>query len=126
MGKELHKIIAPEDFHDSHKKGFTKFNDTGTGAAVDKTLELRAIRKDGTEFPIELSQSSVKIKDKWSAIGIVRDITDRKQSKKNLKDKMEQLEKYKKVTVGRELKMMKLKKQIKELELKCNDNIGGE
>ncbi len=116
MGKNMHMILAPENYHNDYRKGFEKFKETGTGAAVGNTLELKAKRKNGEIFSIELSMSSVKVKNKWSAVGIVRDITYRKESEKTLKEKIEELERYKKITVDRELKMMDLKKKIKMFE----------
>jgi len=47
---------------------------------------------------------------------IARDITDRKEAEEDLKGKINELEKYKKITVDRELKMVELKNRIKELE----------
>ena len=85
IGKNLHKIIVPKDFYIPYKKGFEKFKSTGEGAAVGRTLELPALRKDGTEFSAELSLSSVKIKGKWNAIGIVRDISKRKEIEKEIR-----------------------------------------
>jgi hypothetical protein len=46
----------------------------------------------------------------------MRDITEEKKSKEELKAKIEELEKFKKFTVDRELKMTELKKKIEELE----------
>ena len=80
MGKELHPLLAPERFLPSHRQGFSQFRTTGEGAAVGKTLELAAVRKSGIEFPIELSLSTAKFDNRMHAIGIVRDITDRKQT----------------------------------------------
>ncbi len=85
MGHLLHHLLAPERFLDAYDKGFAHFIRTGKGAAVGKTLELAAIRKDGTEFPIELSMSSIRRKKKWNAIGIIRDISDRKEAEAALK-----------------------------------------
>jgi signal transduction histidine kinase len=51
---------------------------------VGKTVELAAARKDGTEIPAELSLSAIKIGDKWHAVGIVRDITEQKQTQAQL------------------------------------------
>ncbi|MBA3037128.1 MAG: diguanylate cyclase [Desulfobacterium sp.] len=85
LGKNLHKLLSPEKFHAAFLKGFTKFKITGKGNAIGKTLELEAVRKGGDEFPIELSLSSVKLKGKWLAVGIIRDITDRKKLEEELK-----------------------------------------
>jgi len=80
LGKELHPFLAPKKYHDAYRRGILIFKATGCGQVVGKTLELEALRKDGTVFPIELSVSAVKIEEKWHATGIVRDITRRKQA----------------------------------------------
>ena len=79
IGKELHALLAPQKYYQSFVKGLDHFKKTGEGNAVGKTLELSALRKDGTEFPIELSLSAVHLQNRWSAIGIIRDISERKQ-----------------------------------------------
>lgn len=80
LGKELHPFLAPEKYLEAYRERFAKFRETGEGPAIGKTLELEAIKKDGTVFPIELSVSSVNLKGKWCAIGIIRDITERKKA----------------------------------------------
>lgn len=89
-GKILHDFLAPKRFLEAHHKGFAHFKDTGEGPAVGQTLELAAIKKDGTEFSIELSLSKTMVNGKLSAIGIIRDITERKmmQDELKLKDEM--------------------------------------
>jgi len=77
-GRDLHKIVVPQRYHEAHKKGFNNFHKSGTGNAIGKIMELSALRKNGEEFPVDLSLSSVKVKGKWNSIGIVRDISDRK------------------------------------------------
>jgi PAS domain S-box-containing protein len=61
-GKNFHLLITPERFHENHFKAFKEFKKTGKGGAIGKTLELFAMRKNGEEFPVELSLSSVNIK----------------------------------------------------------------
>ncbi len=78
IGKQLHRLFSPKRYHDSFKQGFARFQKSGTGPIVGKTTDIMALRKNGAEFPIELSISSFTIKSKWNAIGIVRDITERK------------------------------------------------
>jgi PAS domain S-box-containing protein len=91
IGKELAATICPECYRDAHRKGFHKFRETGKGPLIGKTLELVAVRRDGSEFPIELSIAAVKLKDKWNAIGIIRDITERKATDEKIKHHIEQL-----------------------------------
>jgi PAS domain S-box-containing protein/putative nucleotidyltransferase with HDIG domain len=78
IGRELHPLLAPTRFQDEYRRGFAHFSASGEGAVIGKTLELIALRKDGTEFPIELSLSSLKLGGSWQAIGICRDISARK------------------------------------------------
>ena len=85
IGNELHTFLGPQRYHEAYKEGFKKFQETGQGVAVGKTLELSAIRKDGREIPIELSVSGIQIKGKWHATGIIRDITYRKQAEEELR-----------------------------------------
>ena len=89
MGNKCHKLIAPQRYHTAITEGLRKFKNTGQGPAVRKTLELEAIRKDGIEFPIELSISATKLKGKWNALGIVRDITERKLAEEALRAEKE-------------------------------------
>jgi PAS domain S-box-containing protein len=84
LGKDLHSLIVPERHYEAFKKGFKKFRNTGEGFVIGKRLELSAKRKDGKEIPVELSLSAVKIKDKWNAIGIIRDISEKKKAEEAL------------------------------------------
>jgi len=84
LGKELRSSLVPKRFLEASETGFSRFKMTGQGAAVGKTLELTAARKNGAEIPIELSMSAVQIGGEWNAIGIVRDITERKKAEDEL------------------------------------------
>ncbi|MBF0445798.1 MAG: PAS domain S-box protein [Magnetococcales bacterium] len=80
VDQELHDIIVPQRYQVDARKGFLAFQDTGQGAAINQTVELVALRKDGEEFPIELSIAPIKHKSKWHAVGIARNITERKRA----------------------------------------------
>jgi PAS domain S-box-containing protein len=84
LGKNLHLFLSPPRYHEDFRKGFEKFKKTGKGPAVGNTLEFSAIKKDGTEFPIEVSTSAIQINGKWCSVGIVRDISDRKRSEEQI------------------------------------------
>ncbi len=84
IGESLHELLSPERFLEAHRIGFSHFIKTGEGPVIGKTLELTALKKDGTEFPIELSLSAINKRGKWNAIGVINDITERIESEKEL------------------------------------------
>ncbi|MFQ6067941.1 MAG: PAS domain S-box protein [Candidatus Bathyarchaeia archaeon] len=92
IGKYLQEFLAPKRFYKKFLRGFEKFKENGQGNTIGKILECTAIRKDATKFPIELSLSALQMKGKWHAIGIARDITERKQMQEKLKKYSQQLE----------------------------------
>ncbi|MBI5624742.1 MAG: PAS domain S-box protein [Elusimicrobia bacterium] len=79
LGRPLHPMIGGGEHHAAHRKAIPRWRRTGSGAAVGKTLEFTARRKDGTEFPIELSLSSLRLGERWHGVGIARDISERKR-----------------------------------------------
>ncbi len=93
IGKELHSVLAPRRYHEAFKKGFENFRETGQGPAINAILEFIATRNDGTEFPIEVSTSAIKLKGQWHAVGIIRDITERKRAEEALRESQQLLKK---------------------------------
>lgn len=96
MGKTFHDLIVPEKYREKAYKALKTFFQTGTGPVVGKVVEVYALRKDGTGFPVELSISAMNIRGKWQTTGIVRDITNRKRIEQELNDAVSQIEKAKK------------------------------
>jgi PAS domain S-box-containing protein len=91
MGRVLHEFLAPARFRPAHLAAFPKFQQAGTGAAVGRTVELAAVRRDGTEIPVELSLSALRVGDEWQAVGIVRDVSERKRAEADLARKNAEL-----------------------------------
>ena len=81
IGRDL-KFLVPERYYELLDLGFQRFRTTGYAPIIGKTIELSGIRKGGDEIPIEISFSSVKIQNKWNALGIIRDITERRIAEK--------------------------------------------
>ncbi len=84
LGLDLHRLLAPVRFHQAHDAAFPEFLRTGRGAAIGKTLELAAIRKDGVEIVVALSLSAIKRPEGWQAVGVMRDITEQKKAEERL------------------------------------------
>ena len=80
LGRDLHLLLAPEKYHDRYREAFQSFQAEGRGRSVGRTLELTALKKGGEEIPIEISISSLWSRDQWHALGVVRDIGERKRA----------------------------------------------
>ena len=91
IGKELHSIIPVKKEHLKNKIRLKKFGQTGETAVLNKPIELPVRRKDGGNLIIELTISRVKIKDVWHAIGIMRDVSQRKINEEIVKQKNNEL-----------------------------------
>ncbi len=89
---DLHELIAPPQYLLSFRRGFEAFRNTGKGLLVGRTLEIEARRKNGSKFPVELSISATKMNDSWYAIGIIRDITERRRAEKDIVEASEAAE----------------------------------
>lgn len=87
----LHDLIVPQKYHEKYNEGFKEFLKNGKGRAIGKTTEASSIHKSGIEFPVEISLSSINLKGHWVAIGIARDITERKQTENQLANARNQL-----------------------------------
>jgi len=78
------EVIIPERYRKSHEEGIRRVSSGGPSHVIGKTVELAAIRKDGTEFPVELSLATWFLDEKRYYTGIIRDISERKQAEQAL------------------------------------------
>ena len=85
IGRPL-TLLMPERFHEAHQQGMARFLQTGDARVIGRTVELVGQKKEGTEFPLELSLAPWKARGDTFFTGIIRDITARKQAEKALKE----------------------------------------
>ena len=80
IGRTMADFIIPMRFRSAHHNGLRKFLDTGVGPLLGKRIEVSAIRKNGEEFPVELSIAPLKYGNNVIFIGCLRDIEERKRA----------------------------------------------
>jgi len=78
LGKPLHQLLTPQRYQDNAIQGFNAFSSTGHGPVIGKTIEIEALHKGGYEIPVELSISALNLNGHWHAVGVLRDISERK------------------------------------------------
>lgn len=76
VGKYLADLIIPTEYRQAHFNGLKKFLETGEGPILNRRVEVKCLRKDGTEFPVELSVTPIEEEMGYSFYAFIRDITD--------------------------------------------------
>ncbi|MDZ4823090.1 MAG: PAS domain S-box protein [Flavobacteriales bacterium] len=92
VGNAFSDTIIPHRYRERHIKGMSHYLKTGGGPVLNNTIEIHALRKDESEFPIELRISASKLNDNDPVfIGFIRDITARKKIEQALQNQTSQL-----------------------------------
>ncbi|MEW6542217.1 MAG: PAS domain S-box protein [Nitrospirota bacterium] len=95
-------LLMPERYREAHLRGLARYRATGQSYVVGGTVEFRGLRKDGTEFPFELSVSSWTTDSGTYFTGILRDTSERKRVEEWLRRKEEEVRQTQKMeAVGR-------------------------
>ncbi len=85
IGQPLELLIIPPRFRNAHRQGLYTFLHTGTGPLLNKQSEQIALRRDGTEFPVELSVSALKLGNAYIFSGFIHDISGRKAAEQQIR-----------------------------------------
>ncbi len=85
MGRQL-DLLMPERFRAAHRAGIARLLAGGEPRVIGKSVELTGLRKNGDEFPIELSLAMWKTEEGLFFSGIMHDISERKLRESALRD----------------------------------------
>jgi PAS domain S-box-containing protein len=92
IGREVDTMIIPERYRDAQRRGFAHFFAPRDALALNVAFETKALRRDGTEFPAELSISPLGSGDSTSYCGFITDITERKRAAEEIQKLNSELE----------------------------------
>ncbi|CAH0262134.1 Signal transduction histidine-protein kinase BarA [Massilia sp. Bi118] len=86
LGLDLDQCIVPERHRAAHRNGLARFERSGVGGVLDTRIETYALRRDGTEFPIELAITRVQLADSedYEFCSFLRDISERREREQSL------------------------------------------
>jgi PAS domain S-box-containing protein len=92
LGQDLNDLIVPPAFREAHNRGIAHFLETGEGPVLNRRVEVPALRKDGTEIPVELAATAIPLTDPPLFTAYLRDITERKRAERELQSAKETAE----------------------------------
>lgn len=84
VDRPMAELIVPPSFRCRHYQGVARYLRTGVGPILGRRIEVTGMRRDGEEFPVELTVIAVAGQDPPLFSGFLRDITERKAAERAL------------------------------------------
>ena len=78
IGQTLAQTIIPPRYREGHQKGIDHYMTTGEGPILNRRIEISALRRDGTEFPVELTVAPARSGTRVLFNAFIRDLTEQK------------------------------------------------
>ena len=85
ISQRLEDLIIPHRFRNAHRQGLKLFLHTGIGPMLNELVEHVAIRRDGSEFPVEVSIAPLKLGNAYIFSGFIHEITARKAAEQKIR-----------------------------------------
>ncbi|MFN3430005.1 MAG: ATP-binding protein, partial [Candidatus Sericytochromatia bacterium] len=80
LGRDMGELIVPPALRDAHRRGLARYLASGEAHILGRRLEMPAVRRDGSEFPVELTITRIPLPGPPAFTGTMRDITDRREA----------------------------------------------
>lgn len=85
-GHPVSEFIIPVRYRAAHQKGLQRFLKTGTGPMLNRRTELTAVRRDGAEFPVELTVlAPLSVGNRKVVHAFLRDIGERRKAEQSIR-----------------------------------------
>jgi len=79
--------------------------------------EVLMRRSDGTPFPVSLSLETIEYEHKPANLAVLYDLTERKRTEEALRHHVSEIERFNRLAMSREMRVVELKQQINEMSL---------
>src|SRR5262249_14401310 len=76
IGRAIAELVIPERYREAHRNGLRRYLETRYGEILGRRTEVLGLRKNGEEFPVELSISPLQDGESILFVGFLRDITE--------------------------------------------------
>ncbi|HEX2204195.1 MAG TPA: ATP-binding protein [Longimicrobium sp.] len=84
LGRALSETIIPERYREGHRAGVRRYLETGEVRILNQRIEISALRRDGREFPVELTVAPAHYGGEVVFSAFIRDVSDRKRAEARL------------------------------------------
>ncbi len=91
IGQNL-TILMPESFRQRHLMGMDRYLHSRESSVLGKEVRMYGLRKDGSEFPLEISISDLEYRGRHLFTAAVRDISTREKFEQDLQNSKDQLQ----------------------------------
>jgi len=98
VGRDLAGLVIPESLREAHRQGLRRIPRTGEARILNRVVELSALRRDGSEFPVELFVRPLQTDDTTTYCGFITDITERKQARDKLQTQLVRMDLLHRIT----------------------------
>jgi diguanylate cyclase (GGDEF)-like protein/PAS domain S-box-containing protein len=85
IGHNLGEVIVPPAYREAHRQGMLRLQTSGKPSLLGKLIEISALRRDGSEFPIELTIIEIERDDDRYYSAFIRDITTRREAEERIR-----------------------------------------
>jgi PAS domain S-box-containing protein len=98
LGRNLSQTIIPARHRAEHEAGLKHFLQTQSGPVLHRRIEMPALRRDGTEIPVELAITPFQVRGQYIFSAFLRDITERKLAEEKLQAQLGRLDLLHRIT----------------------------
>jgi two-component system sensor kinase FixL len=86
IGRSVAETVVPARLRAAHLAGIGRYLETAEKRVLDRRMEMTAIRRDGTEFPVELALSAIERGRTTIFAAHIQDLTERKEAEQAIRE----------------------------------------